>query len=83
MGLFSFSNFYHPAPKQVQRYCAALKGAGGLISASGLASTLLWLGGIGLALCVLAETLEKLLADQDSVALDVPKEAPPTPSATT
>lgn len=76
---FSRKNFFHPAPKKVQRYCAALKGVGGLISTSALAASLLWLGGIGLALCILAETLEKLSADQDSVALDVPKEDSPTP----
>ena len=82
MGRFSLSNFFHPAPKQVQRYCAALKGVGGLLSASALAATLLWLGGIGLFLCVVAETLENLTADQASVALDVPKEDSPTPATT-
>jgi hypothetical protein len=75
---FSRKNFYHPAPKKVQRYCAALKGVGGLLSASTLAGTVVWLAGVGLALCILAETLEKLLADQESIALDVPKEDSPT-----
>ena len=71
---FTPRNFFHPAPRQVQRYCAALKGVGGLLSGSALAASLLWLGGVGLALCILAETLEKLTADPASIALDVPKE---------
>ncbi len=58
--MFAFKNFYKPAPASVQRYCAALKGAGGLIGASTLVGTYAWLGGVGLGLIVLGETWEKL-----------------------
>jgi hypothetical protein len=60
--MLSFKNFYKPAPAQVQRYCAALKGVGGLIGASTLVGTYAWLGFVGLACIVLGETWEKLTA---------------------
>jgi hypothetical protein len=71
---FSFKNFYHPAPAQVQRICAAMKALGGAVgTAPGflvlLTGTplekpivklvaLIMLGGWLLAM--LGETLEKL-----------------------
>ena len=74
MGAFQVSNFFHPAPKTVQKICAALKGVGGLLTVSAFATIYPWLGLVGLGLCVLGETFEKLTADPVSVALDIPQE---------
>jgi hypothetical protein len=57
---FSFRNFYHPAPAQVQRWAAACKGIGTLISSASLAADKPWLLWAGLTLCAVGEGLEKL-----------------------
>ncbi|MBX0290949.1 hypothetical protein K3G63_10895 [Hymenobacter sp. HSC-4F20] len=62
--MFSFSNFYKPAPATVQRWAAALKGVGALIAASVLAANekYAWLPWLGLVLAAVGEGLEKLSA---------------------
>lgn len=65
--MFSFNNFYKPAPAVVQRWAALIKIAGGALSAAS-ASELTppkfklaaFLG--GLVVCAVAEGLEKLSA---------------------
>jgi hypothetical protein len=65
--MFSFKNFYKPAPAVVQRWAALIKIAGGALSAAS-ASELTpakfklaaFLG--GLVVCAVAEGLEKLSA---------------------
>ena len=60
--MFSFKNFYKPAPAQVQRYCAALQAVGGLVAASGAIATYPWLAIVGLAMSALGVGWEKLTA---------------------
>lgn len=62
--MFSFSNFYKPAPATVQRWAAALKAVGGVASASALAADAQyrWLLWAGLVLAAVGEGLEKLSA---------------------
>jgi len=59
----SFRNFFHPAPKRVQRWAAALKGVGGVLALSTMATEYRWLAALGLVLCAVGEGLEKLTAD--------------------
>ncbi|KAA9333420.1 hypothetical protein F0P96_10650 [Hymenobacter busanensis] len=65
---FTLRNFYHPAPRQVQRVAAALKGISGIVTLSALASEYKWLAGGGLLLAIVAETMEKLSGDPDTPA---------------
>jgi uncharacterized membrane protein YhhN len=58
----SLANFYKPAPKRVQRWAAALKGVGGVLAVSTMATELRWLAALGLVLCAVGEGLEKLTA---------------------
>lgn len=65
--MFSFNNFYKPAPAVVQRYAALLKIAGGALSTASASELvpakyklLAFLG--GLVVAAVAEGLEKLSA---------------------
>jgi hypothetical protein len=65
--MFSFKNFYKPAPAQVQRIAALLKIAGGALSTASVSELtppqyklIAFLG--GLIVCAVAEGMEKLSA---------------------
>lgn len=65
--MFSLRNFYKPAPATVQRGCAALKIAGGALSAASgselCPAPYKWPAFVGgLVICAVAEGLEKLSA---------------------
>lgn len=60
--MFSFRNFYKPAPAAVQRWCAALQAVGGLIASSALAAESKRFGVFGLVLSAVGVGLEKLSA---------------------
>jgi hypothetical protein len=60
--MFSFNNFYKPAPAQVQRIAAACKALGGLTAPAALTEKYKWLVGLGFVLAAVGEGLEKLSA---------------------
>jgi hypothetical protein len=76
---FTLRNFYHPAPRQVQRMSAALKGVSGLLMASTFLTKYPWLGGVGLVMAIVAEALEKLSGDPNTPG--PPKDEASTPNA--
>lgn len=82
---FSFKNFYHPAPAQVQKATAMLKVFGGLLASASAAEytppkfkPLCFFG--GLVVCAVAEGLEKLWPQAelpDEAAQPAPADAEP------
>lgn len=55
-----FHNFYKPAPKDIQRYCAALKAVGGVLIATGPLTAFPWIIVLGLVMAAVGEGWEKL-----------------------
>jgi hypothetical protein len=60
--MFSFKNFYKPAPAHVQRIAAVCKALGGLTAPAALTDKYKWLVGLGFILAAVGEGLEKLMA---------------------
>jgi len=60
--MFSFKNFYKPAPAVVQRIAAACKALGGLTAPAALTEKYTWLVAVGFVLAIIGESLEKLTA---------------------
>jgi hypothetical protein len=71
--MFSLSNFYKPAPAQVQRIAAACKAVSAIAVPAALTEKYKWLAGLGFVLAIVGESLEKLTAAP-------PPAAPPDPS---
>ncbi|MGI4862756.1 MAG: hypothetical protein ACRYFZ_02460 [Janthinobacterium lividum] len=60
--MFSFKNFYKPAPAVVQRIAAVCKALGGMTAPAALTEKYAWLAAAGFVLAIIGETLEKLSA---------------------
>jgi hypothetical protein len=60
--MFSFKNFYKPAPAVVQRISAVCKALGGMSAPAALSEKYSWLAAAGFVLAIIGETLEKLTA---------------------
>jgi hypothetical protein len=60
--MFSFKNFYKPAPATVQSIAAVCKAVAGIAAPAALTEKYKWLAGLGFVLAVVGESLEKLSA---------------------
>jgi hypothetical protein len=60
--MFSFNNFYKPAPATVQRIAAVCKAVAGISAPAALTEKYKWLAGLGFVLAIVGESLEKLSA---------------------
>jgi hypothetical protein len=60
--MFSFKNFYKPAPAAVQRIAAVCKALGGMTAPTVLTEKYSWLAAAGFVLAIIGESLEKLMA---------------------
>lgn len=60
--MFSFKNFYKPAPAVVQRIAAVCKAVSAIAVPAALTEKYKWLAGLGFVLAVVGESLEKLTA---------------------
>jgi hypothetical protein len=60
--MFSFKNFYKPAPAVVQRIATVCKALGGMTAPAALTEKYTWLAAAGFVLAIIGESLEKLTA---------------------
>jgi hypothetical protein len=60
--MFTFQNFYKPAPAVVQRIAAVCKALGGMTVPVALTEKYTWLAAAGFVLAIIGESLEKLTA---------------------
>lgn len=74
--MFSFNNFYKPAPAHVQRLAAVCKALGGMTAPAALTEKYKWLVALGFILAAIGEGLEKLSAAPPPAAAPSPATDP-------